>query len=213
MMSDYPVLYSFRRCPYAMRARLAVWASGCVVELREVVLRDKPQAMLKASPKGTVPVLILPDGRVIDESLDVMIWALQQSDPDRWLGPDLDDMTTLIRKNDTDFKKNLDRYKYAERYHDADPIKEREKAESFLHVLEERLFRYCFLCGDKRSLADYAIFPFIRQFAFTDKGWFDTAPYPKVQNWLEGHLNSDLFKNAMRKYPQWQEGDARVLFP
>jgi len=209
------VLYSFRRCPFAMRGRMALHASGTELEHREVVLRDKPAAMIKASPKATVPVLVLETGQVIDESLDVMRWALDKNDPLSWLECDLEQAEALIEDNDGPFKHHLDRYKYASRYHaeaergDTD-ISHRKSAEIHIQKLEDRLDRPskaqpAYLLGDKQSLADIAIFPFIRQFANTDRDWWDQAPYPKVRDWLTRHMESDLFKTIMVKHPVWQE--------
>ena len=211
--AGHPILYSFRRCPYAMRARLAIKVSGVAVDLREVVLRDKPGAMLEASPKGTVPVLVIENKQVIDESLDVMLWALGQGDPDGWLAPDMDDMLRLIAACDGPFKHHLDRFKYATRYEDADPLEHRAGAEVFLKFLEARLAQNRWLFGQKASLADYAILPFIRQFAGAAKGWWEAAPYPHVRAWLEGFKGSDFFRSVMKKYPQWQAGAPGVIFP
>ncbi len=211
-----PILYSFRRCPYAMRARMGLRAAGQLCELREVVLRDKPGEMIEASPKATVPVLVLPDGEVIDESFDIMMWALRQHDPDNWLAPKegmLADMIELIEQCEAEFKPHLDRYKYTNRYEEADPATHRREAEKFLAVLEYRLVSSAFLFGNRKALADFAIAPFIRQFANTDKAWFDASPYPKLQVWLEDFLSSDIFAAVMTKYPQWQPGDDPVMFP
>lgn len=207
-MSALPILYSFRRCPFAMRARLALLVSGQAVELREILLRAKPQAMLDASPKGTVPVLVLDDGRVIDQSLDIMRWALAQSDPEGWLvGDDL----ALVERFDGPFKHHLDRYKYPNR-HGTDPIKHRAAGLSHLEALEQRLAASAFLCGVSRTLADIALFPFIRQFAATDQAWFDAQPLPHVQAWLVGLTGSELFERAMLRVPPWQPGDPTLLF-
>jgi len=211
-----PVLYSFRRCPYAMRARLAIASAGLACRLREVVLRDKPEAMLEASPKGTVPVLILPDGTVIDESLDVMLHALRANDPEGWLRPDkgtLADMLALIADNDTGFKHHLDRYKYAARYEAADFEMHRAEGGAFLQALNERLSFQDQLFGKWISLADMAIMPFVRQFANADRDWFDTQPWPHLQRWLSAHLKSQRFNAIMPKFPQWKPGDEEPLFP
>jgi glutathione S-transferase len=197
-----PILYSFRRCPYAMRARLALYASGVAVELREVSLRAKPASMLAASPKGSVPVLVLPDGRVIDESWEIMQWALHQHDPEGWLGQDnsfIAAANPLIIENDTTFKYHLDRYKYAERYPEYPRSHYRSEAQVFLQQLENRLHTPRFLLGDAMSIADVAIFPFIRQFAAVDKDWFAQAPYPSLQRWLNIFLGSELFDEVMKK--------------
>lgn len=211
-----PILYSFRRCPYAMRARLALWKSGVQCELREVVLRDKPPSLLAFSPKATVPVLVLGDGSVIDESLDIMLWALHRSDPDGWLTPatgDVDAMGALIHINDHDFKGHLDRYKYPDRYEDSDPLAHRAEAERFLADLNGRLKDHSHLFGPRPSLADWAIAPFIRQFANTQREWFDETPYDALRRWLERLLSGPLFCAVMSKYPQWSAGDEPTLVP
>ena len=214
--SPRPLLYSFRRCPYAMRARMGLWASGIIVELREIVLRDKPVHMLEVSPKGTVPVMILPDGRVIDESLDIMLWALGQCDPHGWLAPQTgtrDDMLSLIEELDGSFKHHLDRYKYATRFDDVDEVAHRSMAMIALASLIARLELSPNLFGDRVSLADIALFPFVRQFANTDRDWFDAnAPEP-LRHWLVRHENSDLFAQIFLKWPVWHEGDPVTLFP
>ncbi|NIZ01992.1 glutathione S-transferase [Thalassospira lucentensis] len=212
---DRPVLYSFRRCPYAMRARMALLAAQIDVELREVVLRDKPQSMIDASPKATVPVLILPDGSVIDESLEIMVWALAENDPNEWLTPEsgtLDDMLSLIAQNDGPFKHHLDRYKYHTRYENADPAEHRRDAEKILNRLDGRLAVGKYLFGTRPALADFAIAPFVRQFANTDKDAFDAMPFVHVQRWLSDFLASSYFERAMTKYDQWHDGDTPVIF-
>jgi glutathione S-transferase len=209
-----PVLYSFRRCPFAMRARLALYASGAEVELREVSLRDKPANMLAASPKGSVPVLLLTDGQVIDESWDIMLWALNQRDPDGWLGEHdshLDAAIRLIGENDTTFKYQLDRYKYPDRYPEYPQSHYRSEAEFFLLKLESRLDASRFLLGDAWSVADAAIIPFIRQFAGVDKGWFAQSHYPAMQRWLKEFLDSAVFMAVMEKYSIWHPGDPPVI--
>lgn len=214
-MTPIPILYSFRRCPYAIRARLAIKVSGVQLELREVKLANKPESMLGYSPKGTVPVLVLPDGKVIDESLDIMQWALSQNDPAGWLPTDnvmQSDVDELIATNDGEFKKHLDHYKYADRFPEQSMEAYRKQGEQFLVRLESRLQSSPFLLGEKISLADMALFPFIRQFAFVDKAWFDTADYPRLQAWLAGLLLSPLFLSVMDKHKPWQPGDEVVLF-
>ena len=194
------VLYSFRRCPYAMRARMALHVSGASYEHREVVLRDKPAALLDVSPKGTVPVFVTDDGCVLEESLDIMNWALSKHDPEGWLaGSD----AALIQANDGPFKHHLDRYKYATRYDDVDPGHHRAEALSHLSVLDARLHGQRNLCGEHRTLTDIALFPFIRQFANADREWFDAQDLPDLQAWLERHLSSDLFAAIMRKRDPW----------
>ncbi|MFM5932221.1 MAG: glutathione S-transferase [Novosphingobium sp.] len=201
-----PILYSFRRCPYAMRARLALVVSGTRCTLREVKLSAKPQAMLDASPKGTVPVLVLPDGTVIDESLDIMRWALARSDPEHWLGGE---DAALIARNDGPFKQDLDRYKYPDR-HGSDPLHHRASGLEFLRELDARLARSAQLCGPQRSMTDAAIMPFVRQFAAVDADWFAGLDLPHLKAWLADHLDSDLFGRIMQRHAPWREGDASI---
>ena len=216
-----PVLYSFRRCPYAMRARLALLASGQRCELREVVLRDKPAELLAVSAKATVPVLVLGDGSVIAQSLDIMLWALRRSDPHHWLEPSnatLDEMLALIEACDTGFKRDLDRYKYPGRHEpetDAAPEPEapRDSAVRFLLQLEARLANRAFLFGDKASLADAAIAPFVRQFAGVDAIWFAAQPWLHLREWLAAWQASDAFATVMQRYPAWKSGDVSATFP
>lgn len=208
-MNARPIFYSFRRCPYAMRARMAVAVSGIETELREVVLRDKPSAMIAASPKATVPVVVLPDGRVIEESLDIMHWALGQNDPENWLDRDSDN---LIPANDGPFKAALDRYKYPHRYDLENGEAHRDIAMEHLVLLDTILLDQPYLAGRARGLADIALFPFVRQFAATDQAWFDAQPMPGLQRWLNRHLESDLFASIMHRYPQWKAGDAVTIF-
>lgn len=195
-----PILYSFRRCPYAMRARLALHVSGLDFEHREIILRAKPAHMLEISPKGTVPVLLLGDGSVLDESLDIMHWALGQSDPENWLG---DEDAALIAANDGPFKHHLDRYKYANRYEDADSAQHRAAAFEILRGLDARLANNAFLSGNALSITDTAIAPFIRQFANTGRTWFDAQDLPHLQAWLAQFLESELFAQIMQKHELW----------
>ncbi|MAL00825.1 MAG: glutathione S-transferase [Alcaligenaceae bacterium] len=216
-MTDFlPILYSFRRCPYAMRARLAVAASGLSCQLREVVLRNKPQPMLDASPKGTVPVLVLPDNEVVDESFDIMLWALRQKDPGQWLRPEREDVETmmaLIASCDQVFKYHLDRYKYPQRYEDTESAPHGQAGVAWLGQLETRLQSSRYLFGERPCLADTAIMPFVRQFARTDMGWFNAQPLTRVNAWLSAWLESPLFMQIMHKYKPWEEGDPPVVFP
>ncbi|MEQ1540359.1 MAG: glutathione S-transferase [Sphingorhabdus sp.] len=209
-MADLPILYSFRRCPYAMRARLAIAVSGVQVELREVVLRDKPTELIEASAKATVPVLVLPNGVVIDESLDIMRWALGQNDPEGWLAGDAQD---LIVQNDGPFKAALDRYKYPHRSGLESGAQHRDKGLVILRQLNTRLSEISFLSGETRGITDLAIFPFIRQFAATDQAWFYTQPLLHLHLWLREHLSSELFASIMHRYPQWKSGDVATVFP
>jgi glutathione S-transferase len=211
-----PVLYSFRRCPYAMRARMAIAYASVTVELREVVLRDKPEAMLRISEKGTVPVLQLPGGEILDESRDIMLWALRQSDTDSWLlgnGEHLGLANRLVDENDIRFKPDLDRYKYPNRYPGASAGYYRERGEQFLSKLESLLGQNAFLVTDHISIADVAIFPFVRQFAFVDEDWFFGGHYPALEIWLQHFLQSELFQLVMKKYRPWANGDEPVMFP
>ena len=191
---------------------MAIAYAGIDVGLREVVLKDKPEAMLAASSKGTVPVLIETDGRVIDESLNVMAWALDQQDSDHWLkGEGLQD--PLIDSCDNTFKHWLDRYKYAVRFPEQSEQWYREQGERFLDQLEQLLTNHRYLRGDSLSAVDVAVMPFVRQFAAVDTNWWSERPYPQVTTWLERLLESDLFKGVMKKYPQWQDGDPAIRFP
>lgn len=216
-MTALPVLYSFRRCPYAMRARLALAVSGQVCELREVVLRNKPQGLLQASPKGTVPVLVLPGGQVLEQSLDIMLWALRQRDPEGWLTPShdsLEDMLALIAECDGPFKQALDRCKYPSRYPDADMDAEHAQAVAWLGALEARLSPHQpYLFGPHAALADMAIAPFVRQFAGIDADWWTAQPWPRLQAWLAQWQASALFGQVMPKLPAWVDGTQGVPFP
>lgn len=215
-MSALPVLYSFRRCPYAMRARLALAVSGQVCELREVVLRNKPQSLLQASPKATVPVLVLANGQVLDQSLDIMRWALERHDPDHWLNPShgtLADMLALIAECDGPFKHALDRCKYPSRYPNSDIQVARPHAVEWLQGLEVRLTLCPLLFGNHAALADMAIAPFVRQFAGIDTTWWGAQPWPRLQAWLTQWQASSLFRGVMDKLPAWVDGTPGVLFP
>lgn len=202
------VLWSFRRCPYAIRARLAIQSSGVRVELREILLRDKPPAFLVASPSGTVPCLVTPEG-VIDESLDIMAWALGQRDPEGWLDMPPEGMDWIARC-DGPFKHALDRVKYASRYPDEDRAAHLATACAMLGDLDAQLGDWLY---DRPRLADMAMLPFIRQFAFIDKPWFDAQPWPRVHDWLARFLASEAFATVMPKFPRWQAGQAGYCFP
>ena len=208
-MPSLPILYSFRRCPYAMRARLAVRVSGVPVVLREVVLRDKPAELVALSPKATVPVLQLPDGTVLEQSLDIMRWALSVNDPQGWLRPEEhDEVSALIALNDGAFKQALDRYKYADRHPEHTAGAWRDQAvETLLAPLELRLQRHRHLLRDTPGLADMAILPFVRQFAGVDAAWFDSAPLPQLRAWMGAITASELFESVMPKVAPWRAGD------
>ena len=211
MTSNMPIIYSFCRCPYAMRARMAIFYARQPCLLREVILRDKPSQMRQASPKATVPVLVLDNGSVIDESLEIMRWALAKNDPDGWLTSD-NITEQLIKESDGPFKHHLDIYKYATRYEGENPEFHQSQGQLFLHKLDNILSKTPYLAGTRITLADIAIFPFIRQFANTDRPWFDQLDMPHLQKWLINHLTSDLFQNVMNKYPQWKTGDEDTWF-
>jgi glutathione S-transferase len=214
-MPAYPVLYSFRRCPYAMRARMAIYQANIKCELREVVLKEKPEAMLLLSEKGTVPVLLTPEQEVIDQSCDVMHWALNQNDPDHWLNEDASQSQLLIDYNDNEFKHFLDRYKYHVGYPEQSQEYYRENAESFLKLIEKQLNENegIALLGNRISFADIAIFPFIRQFAMVDIEWFKNSPYDAIKKWFSSIEQSELFQNCMKKYEKWQPEHAPIYFP
>ena len=214
MTSLLPRLYSFRRCPYAMRARLALLFAELPVELREIVLKNKPSQMLAISPKGTVPVLQLPEGRVIEESREIMIWALEQNDKQGLLDAKLiKQANDLLDKNDDEFKHWLNHYKYADRYPEMSQAEYQERGEVFLQSLETLLNKNAYLLGDSISIADIGIMPFVRQFAHVDRDVFYGLPYPKLQSWLQDWLEHPLFKQAMTKFDPWQEGDEVIIFP
>ena len=196
-----PILYSFRRCPYAMRARMSIVREGYGVELREVVLRDRPEHMMEISPKGTVPVLLLADGTVIEESLEIMQhvlgWNLSEEEA-HW-----------VERNDEEFKFHLDRYKYPNRYDDVDEMEQRTLASAYLNDLDARL-------GEGPAFAaqlNDALFPFVRQFANHDRDWFDAQSWANVHAWLAQHLESEEFKRCMKKEKQWFEGTEITVFP
>ena len=200
------VLYSFRRCPYAMRARLALLASGVAYEHREVALKAKPAEMLAVSPKGTVPVLCLATGEVLEQSLDIMWWALKQSDPHGWLPPTpeaLSDAQDMVATLDGAFKANLDRYKYPQRFDLVDGVCHRDEAAAWLLTLDARLQSQAFLSGQRWGWLDACVGPFVRQFARTDRAWFDAQPWLQLAQWLVAFENSAAFADVMHKHPLW----------
>ena len=211
--NNLPILYSFRRCPYAMRARMAIHISDQRCELREVLLRNKPPSMLQYSAKGTVPVLILQDGKVIDESLDVIDWALNLNDPDDWQrSKDTKKTKELIKINDGEFKYHLDRYKYSKRYDNEDPEFHRKKCLKFIESINNELNNSKYIFDDNISYADIVLLPFIRQFRIADIEWFDSLPYDNLKKWLSSFLNSSLLNSIMKKYDLWKEGDKSIVF-
>ena len=201
-----PILYSFRRCPYAMRSRLAILKAGIKVELREVVLREKPLEMLRLSPKGTVPVLLLPDGTVIEESYDIMTWALGSS------ASSLKEHD-LIKLCDLNFKNWLDQYKYPNKFNKYNRDFVLENAGIYLNLLENNLEKNKFLFGNIRGFADIGIAPFIRQFAHVDIDWFLNSDWPNLIAWYQDFVEWKSFKSIMVKHPKWAHGQPMVIFP
>lgn len=211
-----PILYSLRNCPYAMRARIAIFKAKQTVILRDLVLSNKPKELITASPKATVPVLVLPNGTVLEESLDVMLWVLNETDPDDLLQIksecSLSEMLTLINTFDQNFKTCLEQYKCAKRYRESNIVECREACEQYLKILEHRLISHEFLMSNKESLVDIALVPFIRQFARVERQWYLQSPYPKVRQWLNNYLQSPMFTKVMAKYPLWLDNREVVLF-
>ena len=199
-----------------MRARLAIASSDTKCEIREVVLRDKPAEFIAASQKATVPVLVDIDGAVLEESLDIISWALRGNDPERLFPEDErahEAMQAVIERLDGSFKQSLDRYKYTNRHAGADAVAEREKASEFLKDLDKQLVGSSWLFGDEPSYADFAVLPFVRQFAFVDRPWFDAQPWPDLRVWLDRFIDSQRFHAIMVKYPKWLSGDDPTFFP
>ena len=212
---DAPILYSFRRCPYAMRARLALLSSGIRCEIREIALSQKPESMLAVSPKGTVPVLVFKD-QVLEESLDILNWALQQSDPESWSTEGTamhDEAKALVHQCDSEFKHHLDRYKYPNRYDLTDGMVHRQQGSLFLSQLNDRLSQAACLMGPAWCWVDAAIAPFVRQFARTDREWFDAQAWKPLQNWLTSFEHSEAYSAVMHKYKVWHQGAKPVSYP
>jgi len=222
-----PILYSLRHCPFAMRARIAIFKSQSGVELRDVKLNNKPAAMLIASPKGTVPILVVPPTQaagetVIDESIDVMVWSLTRSDPDNLFLASmdegqcqknkLDELLAFIEVYDSEFKGCIERYKCAKRYHEPNLLERRQDCEVYIQDLEQRLGKHAYIFGEYESLADIALLPFIRQFAKIERQWYVQADYPNVKRWLNKYLQSVMFNKVMTENPIWIEGTDGVVF-
>ena len=205
----HPILYSFRRCPYAIRSRMVLSYMEVSVELREVLLNERPQSLYKISSKGTVPVLLLKDGKVLDESLDIMRWAIKQGEQ-KLYEDKLNEQNQLIKYNDTKFKYWLDKYKYHVRYLEHSREYYQRKCSKTLAEYDMRLRENAYLMGDRIRLADIAIFPFIRQCANVDQNWFNNK-YPNLNRWLEIWKQSRLFKSVMMKYNQWRLGDELLI--
>ncbi|MFQ3236612.1 MAG: glutathione S-transferase [Paraglaciecola sp.] len=217
-----PILYSLRNCPYAMRARLAIYKANQRVLLRDVVLSNKPAEMMASSPKGTVPILVLAQDKasaaqtVIEESLEIMLWALAENDPDDLLCAQdphaLPAMLNVISRFDDEFKVCLEQYKCAKRYREETLTHYRQTCEPYIADLEQRLIQHPFIMSAKESLADIALLPFIRQFARVERQWYLQSPYPKVRQWLNHYLQSVMFTKVMAKYPLWLENRENVIF-
>ena len=214
--SDLPILYSLRRCPYAMRGRMGIVLSKQQVLLREIVTKDKPSELLASSPKGTVPVLVLPDGQIIEQSLDVMNWALQQNDPQDLLrssNPTLNQQVhQLIKVNDDEFIGHLEKYRASVRYRNIDKEQRRQDCEGFISKLEALLTDQAYFFGETPSLADFAVMPFVSQFVRVEKKWFVQSEYQNVGRWLRTHLDSKLYTQVMKQYPLWNETKQDCLF-
>lgn len=211
-MNDF-IFYSFRRCPYCMRAHMGLKISGVKIELREVELKQMPAEILTITGKATVPVLILNDNNVIDESWDVLKWALLKNDPDNWLGDNqkfVMQAEMLVETNDFSFKNDLDHYKYADRYPEHSVLYYRQVCEDFIEELEQMLSAHSYLLANQISIADIAIFPFIRQFSLVDKNWFEQSNYTHVRTWLNALINSPLFQKVFQKHALWQPGNKPV---
>ncbi|WP_407333578.1 glutathione S-transferase [Enterovibrio sp. 27052020O] len=211
-----PILYSLRQCPYAMRSRLAILHARQTVILRDIDMNNKPEEMLLISPKGTVPVLDLGDGKVIDESIDIMVWALTQSDPSNLLYSHDDTqrpaMLEWIKNNDVAFVGALQKYRAASRYHDDNKEEYRDMCCKWLMPIEQRLSQHAYIMGEQPSLVDYAILPFIRQFSRVDKKWYAQAPLPNLRAWLIKHYDDPTFSKAMVSHPKWKTGDEPIVF-
>ena len=222
-----PILYSLRNCPYAMRARIAIFKSHQPVALRDVVLSDKPPEMILASAKATVPILVISQTdnsiskenakcQVIDESLDVMLWALNSADPNDLLHRDspevLSQMLAFINEFDVEFKRCLEAYKCAKRYHETNIDECRAACEHYIQMLELRLTAHKFLSSERESLLDIALLPFIRQFARIERQWYLQSPYPNLKAWLNNYLQSPMFTKVMAKYPLWLDSGEEVVF-
>ena len=212
----YPLLYSLQHCPYAMRARMGIILAKQPVWLRAIDLRNKPDELIQVSAKATVPVLVVNENEVIDESLDIMLWALGKSDPDNLLYADnldaLPEMLQLISRFDVVFKSRLEEYKCAKRYHEKNQEACRAQCELFIDELEMRLIDHQFIMGEKLSLVDFAILPYIRQFARVDKKRFKQSTFTNVKTWLKSHLESRVFSKAMVQYPFWLDNKEEFLF-
>ena len=222
IMNAFPILYSLQNCPYAMRARLAIYKSNQPVLLRAIKLNNKPEEMLLASPKGSVPVLVADEANsdirptIIDESLDIMVWALNQNDPQNLLlrgnNQALPEMLTLIAKFEAEFIPAFDQYACAKRYHEDNMVELRQVCEIHLQEMENKLHQHAYLYGEQETVLDLALMPFMRKFARVEKQWFRESPYPKLRAWLNGYLQSLTFSKVMEKHELWLENRKDILF-
>ena len=206
---EYPILYSFRRCPYAMRVRFVLRKAKIKIELRAILLKKKPKEFLKLSKDGTVPILLIPGKTVIQESLDIIFWAFDQKKNEK---ESVDQKSLdLIKKIDTCFKKNLDNYKYPNKFDIKNTKKYRDKNLSYLHILNEKLKEKKFLKSDELSFLDYSIFPFIRQFRNVDPNWFDSLKFDYLINWFSFIVESKEFNDIMKKYSVWEPKNNPII--
>ena len=209
----YPILYTFRRCPYAMRARFAIRSSQIIVQVREIKLQEKPSEFLKTSPKGTVPVLITKYGEILEESIDIMNWALGINDPHKWLGKgklENQEIIKLLDNLETKFKTNLDKYKYPNKFPGIDQLLYRDKNLCFLEKLNSYLKKNKSLNCKHLTFLDYAIFPFIRQFRNVDQEWFDKLNFSLLNNWFNQIIDSEDFSSIMKKFKKWEPNDLPI---
>ena len=209
----YPILYTFRRCPYAMRARFAIRSSQIIVEVREIKLQEKPSEFLKSSPKGTVPVLITNSGEVLEESLDIINWALNKNDPDKWLAKgklESHEIAKLLDDLENKFKPNLDKYKYPNRFSGVDHFLYRDKNLCFLKKLNSYLEKNKSLNCEHLTLLDYAIFPFVRQFRNVDQEWFEKLNFIFLNKWINQIIDSQDFSSIMKKFKKWEPNDLPI---
>ena len=215
MNQKIPILFSFRRCPYAMRARIAIKLCSLECEIREINLKLKNKEFLELSPKGTVPVLVLPDDKIIEESMDIIHWAISNNDPYNLKLKNLEiynkDME-LISIFDNEFKYHLDRYKYNSRYKGINKEEHKYKARDLLVNLNNSLKEKQWLNGENISISDISILPFIRQYRIADIKWFDEKlELPNINRWLDKFLNSKIFNNVMKKYKIWETTDQKIF--
>ena len=209
----YPILYTFRRCPYAMRARFAIRSSKIIVEVREIKLKEKPSEFLKSSPKGTVPVLITNSGEVLEESLDIIYWALNKNDPHKWLAKgklENQDIRKLLDDLEDRFKPNLDKYKYPDRFSGVNKFLYRDKNLCFLEKLNFYIEKNKSLNCKHLTLLDYAIFPFVRQFRNVDQDWFDKLNFIFLNKWINQIIDSKDFSSIMKKFKKWEPNDVPI---